>query len=355
MSGPDRGPVGAGDGAAASPLLSVIIVTHGRHALLDACLASLQAQDAMPGMELLVCSHDDDGVAAVVLPRFPDAEIIPVDQAHPGMARNLLIERARGDVLVFLDDDIELRPDFLTRLADNLTRFPEVSVFGGPNLTPPHSTAFQVTQGAVLASLVATGPVRRRYGNHPPQLADERYFTLCNLAVRRADMPRFDPTLVCAEENAAMAEMHDRGLLMRYDPELVAYHERRGTYGSFCRQMFKYGKGRGQVLSDGAGPGALAHVAPSLLLAYVAASPALALALGIAWLGPLAVYAALVAAGAAKVALTLRRPGAAPLAGALIVSLHACYGAGVPAGLLRGRRPTRTRPAPVGAGDPTTR
>jgi hypothetical protein len=287
----------------------------------------------------------------VVHARFPEAVIVPVDRAHPGMARNLLLDRARGDVLVFLDDDIELRPDFLTRLHDNVRRFPEVSVFGGPNLTPAHSSQFQVVQGAVLASLVATGPVRRRYGNHPPQLANERYFTLCNLAVRRTHMPRFDPTLVCAEENAAMAEMHRQGLLMRYDPDLVAYHERRSGYRPFCQQMFKYGKGRGQVLSDGSLGGFLPHVVPTLLVAYVVASPIVALLFGPWCLAPLVAYAGLVVVGAVKVALTLRRATAAPLAAALILSLHVCYGAGLPVGLVRGRRPARGRAAAVGAVD----
>ena len=55
-----------------------------------------------------------------------------------------------------------------------------------PNDTPPGSSRFQAVQGAVLASLVGSGPVRRRYGAHPPRHADERFFILCNLAVRRS-------------------------------------------------------------------------------------------------------------------------------------------------------------------------
>jgi GT2 family glycosyltransferase len=320
------------------PLFSVVMVTHGRHELLDACLASLQVQVHPPGLELLVCLHDDAGAAEVVHRRFPAAEIVEIEHALPGMARNLLIERARGDILVFLDDDIELRPDFLAHLADQVHRFPEVAIFGGPNLTPPNSSRFQVVQGAVLASLVATGPVRRRYGDHPAQLANERYFTLCNLAVRRTEMPLFDPRLVCAEENAALAEMESRGLRMRYDPELVAFHERRDGYRSFCRQMFKYGRGRGQVLSDSSRRGFLPHLVPTALVAYLVTAPAGVVIVGPLWLVPLAAYVVAVLAGAAKVASSLHRAGSLPLAVALITSLHACYGTGVVAGLARGRR-----------------
>ena len=77
-------------------------------------------------------------------------------------------------------------------------------MFGGPNETPANSSRFQWVQGAVLASMIASGPVRRRYGSHPPAEADERWFILCNLAVRRTVMRRFDDALVCAEENALL-------------------------------------------------------------------------------------------------------------------------------------------------------
>jgi len=343
------------EGDADRPVISVILVTRGRHALLDRCLASLAAQLDAPPIELLVCTHDDDGAARVVHRRFPDATVVAVAQAHPGEARNLLIDRAEGELLLFVDDDVVLRRDLLARLADLSARHPDASVFGGPNLTPPGSTRFQVTQGAVLGSLVASGPVRFRYGRHPAKVANERYFTLCNLAVRRCHMPLFDPRLVCAEENAAMTEMHRRGLLMRYDPELVVYHERRSGYRSFCQQMFKYGTGRGQVLTDTRPPGSLPHLVPLVWMGYLVTAPVLALLVGLSWLIPLGVYLVGVSAAALKVGTSLRRARSVPLAGALIASLHVCYGTGVAAGLVRGRRaavPRRAAARPVGAALP---
>ncbi|CAN5720883.1 hypothetical protein BH24ACT3_BH24ACT3_09100 [soil metagenome] len=89
--------------------------------------------------------------------------------------------------------------------------------------------------------------MRRRYCAHPAGPADERFFTLCNLAVRRAAMRSFSTDLVCAEENAVLSEMSSTGVRMHYDPARVAYHERRATWGGFARQMHKYGRGRGQL------------------------------------------------------------------------------------------------------------
>ena len=311
------------------PRISICIVTGRRDAVLDACLASLQDQMDAPPWELLVCAEGDPAVIGAVQRRFPDASICSVDRAHPGAARNLLVEQARGDLLLFLDDDVTVDPGLLRRLQDLADRHPECDVFGGPNDTPPHSSRFQVVQGAVLASIVGSGPVRRRYGAHPPGEADERFFILCNLAVRRRVMVTFSPDLLCAEENEMLAELAHRGARMHYDPSLVAYHERRATFAGFARQMHKYGRGRGQVLVRRPGTFRPAYLAPSALLVHLALVPLLLTAVGPVAVAPIVAYGGAVAACAAWIARTLRRPADIALAAGLILTLHACYGAGV--------------------------
>jgi glycosyltransferase involved in cell wall biosynthesis len=326
------------------PSISICIVTGRRDAVLDACLASLQAQEGAPSWELLVCAEGDPAVRAAVARRFPDATICYVDRANPGAARNLLVDRAQGDLLLFLDDDVTVDPHLLEQLHALASAHPECDVFGGPNDTPSDSTPFQIVQGAVLASIVGSGPVRRRYGQHPPGEADERFFILCNLAVRRAVMVAFDHDLVCAEENEMLAELAHQGARMHYDPVQVVYHERRATFAGFARQMHKYGRGRGQVLRRRPSSTRAAYLAPTALLVYLLALPVLLLRMGPAALLPLGLYLAAVGACALWIARTLRRLGAAPLAAWLIVTVHACYGAGVVRGALARRD---RRPAPV--------
>ena len=74
-----------------------------------------------------------------------------------------------------------------------------------------------------------------------------------------------------------------------------------------------------------------AYLAPSAFLAYLALAPIAALRWRIALL-PAAVYAAAVAAGAAKVGWTLKDARTAPLAAGLISTVHVQYGAGVALG-----------------------
>ena len=322
--------------SAPDPLVSVCIVSGRRGALLRACLVSLQAQEDAPPFELLVCADADSGVASMVKEYFPEADIVHVSKTLPGAARNELIPRANGEILFFLDDDIIAPPRLLRRLVELMHGHPEVGVFGGPNVTPPGSSRFQVVQGAVLASAIGAGPVRRRYGDHPLGQADERSFILCNLAVRREAMVPFDSDLVCAEENAVLLELKRRNLGMLYDPDLAVYHERRGSAGGFVRQMFKYGRGRGQVMARRRDGIRLSYLAAPALVVYTVLAPLLAF-FSLWALVPLGVYAFFVLTGAVAVSARLRRVTAFPLAVMLIVSLHYCYGAGILAGVFRRR------------------
>lgn len=346
------------------PFVSVCIITGGNLAHLDACLASIQTQAEAPGYEVIVCSNGGPDVAQLVRSRFPSSDVGRVARTLLGAARNHLVERARGEWLLFLDDDVTIEPWFLSKMARIAQAHPEASVLGGPNDTPPGTPPFPIIQGAVLASIAVSGPVRRRYGAHPAGPADERFFTLCNLAVRREAMVDFPKDLVGAEENAVLSQMHEKGLLMHYDPELAAFHERRSSFRSFGEQMIKYGLGRGQLTRRNLRTLRIAYAVPSLFLLYCLAAAALA-AFEPLVLVPLALYAGAVGATALRITWGLRDkpPGSFSTlvtAGLLILTVHVGYGVGFLQGLVTRFRqaahgvPVWSEPGPVLAPSPAT-
>jgi GT2 family glycosyltransferase len=335
--------MGVAEDAMSGPQISICILAGHTLDCLEPCLESLEAQASPPSFELLVGGNPTPEAVSAVRRHFPTAQICVTGGRLPGAARNPLIERARGELLLFLDDDVTAPPELLRCLVDIAARHPEASVFGGPNGTPPGSSRFQTVQGAVLSSLVGSGPVSRRYGARHPGFADERWFTLCNLAVRRNVMLPFVDELVCAEENELLATLRSAGEPMLYEPRLRVFHARRESLRSFMRQMFKYGHGRGQLLARRPSTTRAAYLAPVGLLIYLLATPALIL-VGV---GPAlilsvpALYVALTIATALRVAWVLRRPPDAVLAAVLIPTLHLCYGAGILRGLLSPRRTSR--------------
>ncbi len=335
-------------------MISVCIVSGRRGQLLGACLDSLVAQIEPPAFEVLVAADRDPAVGGIVNARFPTARVGLVTGSWMGAARNFLIARARGDLVLFLDDDVVVDRAFLRKLADIAAVHPEAGVFGGPNLTPPGSSRFQVLQGAVLGTTLGSGPVRRRYGRFPEGAANERWFTLCGMAFRHDVVRPFAVDLTCAEENALMADLSRAGVAMHYSPDLFVYHERRPDVWSFLAQVRKYGRGRGQLMRKSPRTMRPSYLLPSALVLMLVVSPVLAVAHS-GWLAGVAVYAAVATAGGARAAQTVQRPRAAPAAAALVVGMHVAYGLGVFHGLLRRRRPRATNAtwvdiAPVDAG-----
>ena len=142
-----------------------------------------------------------------------------------------------------------------------------------------------------------------------------------------------------------MRRLRREGVEMRFDPDLVVYHDRRSATANFAAQIQKYGMGRGQLLMRD--PRALRpfHLAPTALLVYLLSVPALVLFVSPLFLLPLAAYVLIVAAGATRIAEHTGpgRPWRSMLhrfvlAALLIPLLHLAYGTGVPRGLATQRR-----------------
>lgn len=99
---------------------SVVIPTHNRHKGLRALLADLSQQDTPPSEVVVVDSRDgldsEPVVAEAIAAGLPARHLI-TDNAI-ATKRNCGAGQAQGDLLVFLDDDMRVPPEFISRHLD---------------------------------------------------------------------------------------------------------------------------------------------------------------------------------------------------------------------------------------------
>jgi GT2 family glycosyltransferase len=124
------------------PSLAVIIPTKNRPADLELTVWSILNQTVLPQQLIIVDqSADDESRLKVhslfsVLPRSACDGLklcYLKDQMISGgaVARNRAMDRAKGDIWLFLDDDVVLEPDFLSELLSVYCQYPESAGVSG--------------------------------------------------------------------------------------------------------------------------------------------------------------------------------------------------------------------------------
>jgi glycosyltransferase involved in cell wall biosynthesis len=107
---------------------SIVIPTYNRQPILEKCLSALEQQqltgDAITGYEVVLV---DDGSTDGTWQWLAESDeklphVRAFSQAHlgPAAARNLGVEKARGDTIIFIDSDLVVTEQFLQSHADAL-------------------------------------------------------------------------------------------------------------------------------------------------------------------------------------------------------------------------------------------
>ena len=138
-------------------IISLVICTHNRRALLEETLRYLAAVDVPTGVSLtalLVTNACTDGSSELASRWGGPFALQQVDEPTPGLshARNRALDVARGlnaDVVIWCDDDVIVPADFLHGYVDAFRAFPSTTVFGGrilPHfLAPTRKVGFEAT------------------------------------------------------------------------------------------------------------------------------------------------------------------------------------------------------------------
>lgn len=113
----------------ANPLLSIIIPNYNGARYLAPCFNALRAQSYRPLEILLVDNGSSDESLDLTRRHFPEIKIIELGR-NLGLtgAINRGIEQARGDIIIPLNNDTEVAPNWAQALANALNAHPEAGM-----------------------------------------------------------------------------------------------------------------------------------------------------------------------------------------------------------------------------------
>jgi glycosyltransferase involved in cell wall biosynthesis len=116
------------------PVVSVVIPTHRNVASLRELLGSLERQSKRIEYEVIVVANlPEPGLKKVVESYGPRFRFLETGRLGNAIARNKGLERARGRIVLFLDDDCYLPDrDFLQRVTELHALRPQAVAIGGP-------------------------------------------------------------------------------------------------------------------------------------------------------------------------------------------------------------------------------
>ena len=99
-------------------MISVIIPSYCSQSTIIECIQSLVNQKIEEHFEILVVNSSADDTEEMVKEHFPNVEFVQLEQrVFAGTARNIGIQKARGDILAFTDSDCTASPSWLRKIV----------------------------------------------------------------------------------------------------------------------------------------------------------------------------------------------------------------------------------------------
>lgn len=217
-------------------LVTVAICTRNRSRALERTLRSLAAIALPPSLswEVIVVDNGSEDATAQVIASLLDAlPLRAVVERNTGLshARNAAVTEARGDYILWLDDDVLVDADWLSAYHDAFLAWPDAAFFGGPIVpelegTPPPWLHLALPH-------VDNAYAARDLGSTPVALTAETLPFGANFVVRTKDQRRhrFDPelgrrgdVLAAGEEWAVLLELLAEGASGRWVPGARVKH-----------------------------------------------------------------------------------------------------------------------------------
>jgi GT2 family glycosyltransferase len=196
-----------------------VVVTRDRLPELLTTLGHLHALPEEPKV-VVVDNASSDGTPQTVRLRYPEVQVISLDENLGGAGRNVGVERVDCPYVAFSDDDSWWAPGSLSQAADLLDAHPRLGLLAARILVGPEER-----EDPICAEMAASPlPVEPDDMPGRPVLG----FLACAAVVRRSAYLQaggFDPMLrVGGEEELLAADLASGGWALAYVEDMTIHH-----------------------------------------------------------------------------------------------------------------------------------
>ena len=202
---------------------------------------------------------------------YRNYEIIIEKGKNPSLNRNNGAKKAKGEILLFLDDDAYVDKELLKKGEEFFKKYPSVNIAGGIQLTPSNDKWFAKTSGYAIASFFGTQEMSRRYKKGKLNFDGWNFITSALSFVKKKSFDEiggFNEKLFPGEDPEFYLRAKKKGMKIAYCPDLIIYHKRRNNLKGFFKQFYLYGKVRRKTGKVG-----LIFLLPSFFVIYLLLTP----------------------------------------------------------------------------------
>jgi GT2 family glycosyltransferase len=219
-------------------MISVILCTYNRDRYIYNVLHSLAAGTLSPTeYEVVLVNNNSTDRTEDEVRRFeadhPAVALRYCVETQQGLsyARNRGIMESRGNVLVYVDDDALVNPEYLATYADFFGRNSDVVAAGGP-ITPQYDGCEEPSWMSHYTRQLITGELN--LGSHEREFPRGAFPGGGNAAYRKSvfdtiglfnvELGRKGNSLIGAEEKDLFDKMTTHGMKFYYLPTAILYH-----------------------------------------------------------------------------------------------------------------------------------
>jgi glycosyltransferase involved in cell wall biosynthesis len=217
------------------PMCSIVVCSYNGASTVDSCLRSMQKLRYPAEYEVIFVDDGSTDGTQKILQKYPWVRNIKQRNMGLSYARNVGMEAARGEIVVYTDSDCEADEDWLYYLALAFQRGGFVGM-GGPNLIPD--------EGSWVADCVGLSP-----GGPTHVMIDDReaeHVPGCNMSFLKTALKSvngFDPQFRKAGDDVDVIwRLQDLGYSIGFAPAAQVWHYRRNTVKAYLKQQRGYGE-----------------------------------------------------------------------------------------------------------------
>jgi rhamnosyltransferase len=223
-------------------MVSIIIPTKNGSKTLSSLLSKVVSQKDIGEIEIIVVDSGPSGTTVDIAERYGAKVIeIPASSFHHGRTRNLAAREARGDVLVFLNQDaIPLNDQWLKALVTPFSMFDNVAATYGRQVPSENCNSvnrFRVSWNYGSERVIKNKDIRL---SHEHRLY---FFSTANCAVMQSvwrEFP-FPEDLEIFEDTSFAKKVIDSGHSIVYEPAACVVHSHNFTLREIFRRYERMG------------------------------------------------------------------------------------------------------------------